>query len=73
MKALGEHILMVLFVFLLKRVHYFLQIKPKGVTIQMKALDEHLLMVLFVFLLKGVHYFCIFQNSFGQRTIAVKG
>ena len=39
----------------------------------MKALDEHLLMVLFVFLLKGVHYFYIFQNSFGQRTIAVKG
>ena len=44
MKALDEYILMVLFVLLLKRVH-FLQTKPKGVTTQMKALDEYILKV----------------------------
>ena len=33
MKGLEEHILMVLFVILLKRGHY-LQVKPKGVTTQ---------------------------------------
>ena len=48
MKALDEYILMVLLVLLLKRIHnFFLQTKPKGVTIQMKALDEYILMVLF--------------------------
>ena len=55
MKALDEYILMVLFVLLLKRVH-FLKTKPKGVTTQMKALDECILMVPFVLLLKRVHF-----------------
>ena len=54
-KDLDECILMVLFVLLLKRVH-FLPTKPKGVTTQMKALDEYILMVLFVLLLKRVHF-----------------
>ena len=51
MKALDEYIEMVLFVLLLKRVH-FLEAKPQGVTTQMKALEDHILIVLFVLLLK---------------------
>ena len=46
---------MVLFVLVLKRVHFLVN-QTKGVTIQMKALDEYILMVLFVLLLKRVHF-----------------
>ena len=55
MKAPDQYLLMVLFVLLLKRVH-FLVMKPKGVTTQMKALDECIQMVLFMLLLKTVHF-----------------
>ena len=55
MKALNEYILVVLFVLLLKRVH-FLANETKGVTTQMKALNEYLLIVLFVLLLKRVQF-----------------
>ena len=41
MKALDEYFLMVLFVLLLKRVHFLVQTKPKGVTTQTKALEEY--------------------------------
>ena len=43
LKAL-KYIVLVLFVLLLKRVH-FLANETKGVTIQMKALDEYILLV----------------------------
>ena len=49
MKGLDEYIIMVLFVLLLKRVHFL-------VTTQTKALDEYTLMVLFVLLLKRAHF-----------------
>ena len=55
MKALDEYIITVLFVLLLKRVHFFVnEFKPKGVTTQMKALDEYILKVLFELFLKEV-------------------
>ena len=48
MKALDEYILMVLYVLLLKRVHFLVnEPKLKGMTTQMKALDEYIHMVLF--------------------------
>ena len=56
MKALDEYILMLLFVLLLRRVHFL-----AGVTTQMKALDEYILMVLFVLVLKRVHFLAIFS------------
>ena len=55
MKALAEYILTVLFVLLLKRVHFFVNETYKCMTTQMKALDKYISMVLFVLLLKRVH------------------
>ena len=55
MKALNEYILIVLFVYYWREFS-FLQMKPKGVTIQMKALNEYILIVLFVLLLKRVQF-----------------
>ena len=49
MKALDEYLLMVLFVLLLKRVHFL-------ANTQMKAVDQYILMVLFVLLQKIVHF-----------------
>ena len=48
-----------------------LQMKPKGVTIQMKALDEYILMVLFVLnkLLNRAQVFAIFMfNNLDNET-----
>ena len=42
MKALDQYILMILFVLLLKRVHFLVN-GPKGVTTQMNALDQYIL------------------------------
>ena len=65
-KALDEYVLMVMFVLLLKRVHFL-----AGVTTQMKALDEYILMVMFVLLLKRVHVFVSFV-TYKQRNMAVR-
>ena len=68
MKALNEYILVVLFVLLLKRVH-FLANETKGVTTQMmKALDEYFLMITFLSLLKKVHFLVFLKQLFGQKT-----
>ena len=48
MKALDEYILMVLFVLLLKRVHFLANETQRCQTTQLKALDEYILMELFV-------------------------
>ena len=56
MKALNEFFVMVLFVLLLKRVHFIANLS-KGVTIQMKALNEYSLIVVLMLLLNRVHVF----------------
>ena len=57
MKALDKHILMVLFVLILKSLLIiFLQTKPKGVTIHITYLGEHILMALIVLIQKRVHF-----------------
>ena len=72
MKALDEYILMVLFVLLLKRVHFLVNETYicKGVTTQMKALDEYFLMVVFTLLLNRVQaVFAIFVFNLDREAL----
>ena len=67
MRALDEYILMVVFVLLLRRVH-FLTNETESVTTQMKALDEFFLIVLFNLLLKRVHLLTFFKIYLNRET-----
>ena len=68
MKALDKYFLVVVFVLLLKRVHFLVNQTYKGETTQMKALDEYFLMVMFMLLLDRVHHFAYFMFNFDRET-----